>query len=214
MSWSILIPTLGQRSELFKRLITVLLPQTEQYNGAVKVVAWYNHGRPSLADIRQRLVQTADTEYVSFIDDDDLVPEYYVSEVMTALASRPDYVGWQVECFEDDTLVAIAYHSLKYTRWEDTETGLYRDISHLNPVRTQLARQADFRFKRPDFPEDRAWVAQMRGKLRTEVMIDKVMYHYMWSESVSAWRDPHKIKTMGERPVIDHPFFSWHEEST
>jgi len=214
MTWTILIPTLGQRNQMLSRLLTTLLPQVEPYRGAVRVLAYYNNGSPSLAHIRQTLVEAVRTPYMSFVDDDDGVPDYFVDETMAALASGPDYVGWQTQYYADGVKrEPLIDQSLRHERWyEDRRTGaLYRDITHINPMRTSIARLADFRRVRPGRAEDRAWVAQLRGKLRTEVYIDKIMYHYFWTSTGTSWQHPERIQP-GPRLEVDHPYFRYHHE--
>jgi hypothetical protein len=209
-SWSILIPTLGERRPLFERLLAGLLPQLGQYGGRVRVVAWHNDGSPSLPKIRQRMVETAETDYVSFIDDDDLVSPYYVREIVQALETRPDYVGFQVQCYSDGAPTAVAYHSLEFRRWRNLPGRYERDISHINPVLTRLARKADFTQGGPRRAEDRVWADQMRARrlLRTQVVIPRILYHYLYAPGGSRWQVPHTIQP-GGRATVNNPYFSW-----
>jgi len=214
-TWSILIPTIGQRADSFARLMDVLLPQLDPYAGRVRVLAWWNNGDPPLGDIRQALVETAGTDYVCFVDDDDLVPDYYVAEVVRALESRPDHVGFQVGYHVDGVLREVVDHSLRHRRWYRDAGGLYRDLTHLDPLRTDLALRGDFRRRmRRGRAEDRPWVKQVRPHVATEEYIDKVMYHYLWSEAGSAWQNPDRIRQGFTRPDVDHPHFTWHPESS
>lgn len=216
-TWTILVPTLGERASLFRRLLSGLLPQVEGWSGSVRVVGWFNNGRPTLPEIRQRLIETTTTDYVSFVDDDDLVAPYFVDEVMTALEHRPDYVGFQVQCYSDARPTAVSHHSLKYREWRNYSDHYVRDISHINPMRTSIARTADFRRARARRAEDRAWVEQLRrgGRLQHEVFVPRIMYHYLYSTSRetglgSRWQIPHLIAApAGGRPVVDSPHFSW-----
>lgn len=214
-SWTILVPTLGERRALFERLMAGLLPQLDPYGGRVRVLGWYNDGSPSLPKIRQRLVETAGTEYVSFVDDDDLVSRDYVAEIVSALDNRPDYVGFQVQCYSNGHPTGVAYHSLEFDRWRNMPGRLERDISHLNPIRTVLARCADFSLVRAGKPEDRAWVDQLRRAkvLKTQVVIPRILYHYLYSTSRAAgagsrWERPRQI-TRGRRATVASPYFTW-----
>jgi hypothetical protein len=211
MTWTILIATLAERRDLLRRLLDTLLPQTEPYGGRVRVVAWWNNGEPSLYEIRQAMLQSVSTDYVCWVDDDDLVPGYYVDEIMQALAQGPDYVGFQVECFSNDRFLATAYHSLRHGGWRGAPPVLFRDLSHVNPIRTTLAKAGDFTRAAAGEPEDRVWVSQVRGLPRTEVVIDKIMYHYLATDQSaaigSAWR-PHSDPP--PRLDVDHPNFAWH----
>lgn len=208
-TWSILVPTLGERRPLFERLMAGLLPQLDPYAGRVRVVAWHNDGSPPLPKIRQAMVLGAQTDYVSFVDDDDQVAPYYVAEVVKALETRPDYVGFQVQCYSDGAPTAVAYHSLEFRRWRNLPTHYERDISHINPIRTAFARKADFTLAGRR-AEDRAWADQIRKRrlLKTQALIPRIMYHYLYAPGGSRWQVPHTIRP-GERAAIDHPYFTW-----
>lgn len=209
-SWTILVPTLGERRPLFERLMAGLLPQLDPYAGRVRVVGWHNDGSPSLPKIRQRMVETAATEYVSFVDDDDLVSPDYVAEIVAALDSRPDYVGFQVQCYSDSVPIAVAYHSLEFRRWRNLRGRFERDISHINPIRTALARRADFSLTRTGGAEDRAWADQLRRLrvLRRQVVVDRILYHYLFTSTGTRWQKPREI-TPGERSALSSPYFTW-----
>ena len=209
-TWSILVPTLGERRPLFERLMAGLLPQLDPYAGRVRVVGWHNDGSPSLPKIRQRLVETAGTDYVSFVDDDDLVSPDYVAAIVAALDSRPDYVGFQVQCYSDGAPIAVAYHSLEFTRWRNLRGRFERDISHINPIRTAIARRADFARTRTGGAEDRAWADQLRRSqlLRTQVVVDRILYHYLFTTTGTRWQKPREI-TPGERSALLSPHFTW-----
>lgn len=211
--WTILVPTVGQREHLLDRLLAVLLPQLDEHEGAVRVLAWRNNGTPSLGHIRDTLVADADSEYVSFIDDDDLVPDYYVAEIVRALAERPDHVGFQLEYTTNGEGREIVDHSLRHGKWcRNSEGQLVRDFTHIDPVRREHALAGTFVVERRR-AEDRAWVRQVRPLLKTEVYVDKIMYHYLWREDTSVWREPERLVPKFGRPVINHPFFAWHERS-
>lgn len=212
-TWSILVPTLGERRPLFERLMAGLLPQLDPYASQVRVVGWHNDGSPSLPKIRQTMVLGATTDYVSFVDDDDLVSPDYVDQIVTALmdSTRPDYVGFQVQCYSDGAPTAVAHHSLEFRRWRNLPAlGRYeRDISHINPIRTDIARKVTFAVQRGR-AEDRAWADQIRQRrlLKTQVVIPRILYHYLYAPGGSRWQVPHTIRP-GERAAIDHPYFTW-----
>lgn len=209
-TWSILVPTLGERRPLFERLMAGLLPQTEAHDGRVRVIGWHNDGSPSLPKIRQAMVLGATTDYLCFVDDDDLVSPTYVDEIVAALAERPDYVGFQVQCYSDGAPIAVSYHSLEYRTWRNLRGRFERDISHINPIRTALARRADFTVTRPGGAEDRAWANQLRRArlVRTQVVVPRILYHYLYVPKSSRWERPKTIRP-GERSAITHPNFTW-----
>lgn len=193
--WSILVATLGQRRDRFKRLVDILAPQLDAANGAVELVAYWNVGEVPLAEIRQALFDNALGTYSSFIDDDDTVPYYFVEEVLNAIESYshsidgyPDYVGWQMQTYSDGVPLKPTFHSLRYDHWWDDVTGYYRDVSHLNPVLRRRVHEAGANFTKTQPPEDVAWADQLRGHLVAEAYVDRVMYHYHASGSDSTWK--------------------------
>lgn len=211
-TWTVLVTTLAQRAERLRELLELLLPQTEPYDDRVRVLAYCNRGERPLAAVRQALVEAATSDYVSFVDDDDRVPTYHVDEVMNVLPHGRDVVGWQLQCYVDGEPLKPTFHSLRYSGWYDDVTGYYRDVSHLNPIRRELALRADFR--RGDPPEDVSWVEQVRSLVRTESYVDRVMYFYYSSPSDSTWRGVGVDPTRGARLDVAHPHFSYHPESS
>lgn len=217
-SWNILIATLGQRRSRLERLLFEdLLPQLNWWGGLVRVTAFYNNGERPLGAVRQDLVEHSDAVYVSFVDDDDTLPGYHVDRVMQSIldyngehGEQVDYVGWRMQCYVDDKALKPTYHSLRYSGWYEDDNAYYRDVSHLNPIRRELALKADFR--RGDPPEDVSWVNQVRPHVRTEVYVEDVMYHYRSASSDSTWRGNVQQGNY-ERLVVDHPYFSYHPES-
>lgn len=208
--WEILIATLGRRASHLRALLDQLLPQTVAYDGQVRVTALWNNGEWLLAEIRQALVEHATGRYVSFVDDDDEVPPYFVDEVWRALKSEPDQVGWQMQAYVDGVTLKPTYHSLRHGGWFEDDHGYYRDVSHLNPVRRDLALRCNFTRYEP--PEDVSWVQQLREHVKTEAYVDRVMYHYHASSSDSTWRpgsvNPSEANYV--KLVVDHPHFAWH----
>lgn len=215
-TWTILIATLGQRRVLFRRLMDKLMPQVDEFKGRVNVVASWDNGQLPLYVKRQRLLNIVTNSYVSFVDDDDRLTDDFVSQVMTALQSRPDYVGFWLEVFRNGHRWRMSHHSLRHGRWDAGGATFLRDITHINPMLTSVAQQATFRVSATG-AEDKPWVDQVRdtGLLRNEVFINKVLYRYMWSTKQSAWRDPRRIKRMDPegRPweplAVDSPNFDY-----
>lgn len=213
-TWTILVATLQRRENRFATLRDELLRQTDRHGGRVRVCALWNRGQHPLGELRQHLVTYVASDYVSFVDDDDEVPSYFVDEVVKALESRPDQVGWRMQCIRDGAMLKPTYHGLRYGSWWEDDAGYYRDVSHLNPVRRELALRCDFRKGEP--PEDVAWVDQMRGLVKSEVSVpDKIMYYYRSSSADSTWQlgsvsPPTEAELASEPPFVGHINFFYH----
>jgi hypothetical protein len=218
--WTILIAALGRRRELLIKLMDILAPQLDAAAGRVTVQVLWNNGEQPLPDIRHALIRHTTARYACFLDDDDMVPATYVARQLPLLDGQVDYVGWRVNYFTDGLRQPPGFHSLRYTGWSEDEDGWYRDITHLNPVRRELAvRYGDFRTA--GWPEDSGWAAQLRGHLITEAYVDAVMYtaRHSTKDSTQCAREDgrpwlqYPVAPEGTRPLLPSPHISWHPES-
>ncbi len=247
-TWLILVPTVPARAAALERMLARLLPQTEPCFGRVKVMGWLNTGTPRLAEIRDAMVAYADEqawEYVSFFDDDDVPSGTYVHDIVTAIDNRrPDHVGFWVEYYKDGVFQGDVEHSLRWPRWATLRCDqainpgphrigawvhrgmefpkpvrFVRDFTHIDPIRTEIARWGRFADARPHAAEDRAWCRSLRDRLAghlgsTEVFVNRALYTYFWVPEGSVWDHPSKSRgAFTTRPAIDHPNFFWHKES-
>lgn len=201
---SILIATLGWRSESFNKLISTLLPQLE--GKEIEIVAFWNNGEYSIGDIRQALLEDAKGEYICFVDDDDMVPDWYCDEIISHLGK--DYVGFEVELFNEDKKMPRVYHSIRYGVWHNDETGYYRGVTHLNPIKRQLALLGSFGSQ--GIGEDESWSRTVTPHVRTENYIDKVMYYYYHSNENTAFGGVARNPVLHTRGEINHPQFRYH----
>ena len=175
MKWEILILTMHERAALLERLLSVLEPQIDD---DVELVIQTFNPNSSLGTNREIMRRHSQAEYINFVDDDDMVAEDYVSTIQPLL-DGVDQIGFQVQMYHDGVKRPLTYHSLKYGRWYSDSTGYYRDISHLNPMRRELALQVPME---GGFGEDSRWADRMRaiGIVKTEHYIPRVMYHYFY----------------------------------
>lgn len=220
---SVLIATLAHREDRFLSLLGGLLPQAEASPAEVEVVALQNNGARPLSDYRDQLLQAARGTYLCFVDDDDQVAGNYVEELVSALETDPDCVGFRQLC----TGLAALYTELSLKNenapWDPVfvngELTYLRQFSHVMPVRSALAKQAGFQGSPLDYTgEDVAYVRQVVPLLRQrgsrEAYIGKALYHYIWSaaDSTQAGRlPPGKQIAYGRhpRPRVVSPCFRW-----
>jgi glycosyl transferase family 2 len=213
MLWSILICTLARREEKFLKLLGQLLPQVEESSESVEVVALQNQGELRLDRYRERLLEDARGEYLCFVDDDDWVSDDYVSSVVDALTDgRPDVVGWRhanTGTPGQFTDVSLAHANQP----SEPVGGVYlRGFTHMNPVRSELARQGTFMSDSPGYTgEDLVFVRSVLPLLRQEFQLSSVVYTYQWSCDDSTQNGPEQPGPPHERPVIGSPCFRWLE---
>jgi len=187
---TILVPTLYSREHYFSRLYSRLLPQTA--SGDVVIMRLVDDGDETIGRKRHRLVESARTPYVCFIDDDDDVPDDYGAVMCDAIRRGADVVGFHLRQTMDGVLSCYAVHSVDAEKWKPhTADGIRvhrRTPNHLNPVRREMALAVGFRSW--NFGEDADYAKRLRRAFPTmrEVFIDRVMYEYLYRTDRSGER--------------------------
>lgn len=132
-------------------------------------------GVMSTGEKRNKLIESARGEYFCFIDDDDVVPEYYVSEILKALESKPDvvsFIGYMTTDKGNRQDFTIKLGSPYVTR----NNHHYRFPNHLCPMKRELVMHR--KFPHTNIGEDYLWAVGLQPLLKTEVHINKHMYWY------------------------------------
>lgn len=176
MRWSILILHQPCRVKFLERLMNVLAPQVVKFPD-VEIVVQECSRLEDTGKVRQRMVEDAAGEYISFVDDDDCVPSDYIERIH-ALLDGVDYIGFEVSVYNEGKPYPRDFHSLQYPQWYSDNSGqTYRDLSHVNPIKKSLAMQAKFT---GCVNEDARWANELRDLhiVKTEHYIDKPMYFY------------------------------------
>jgi hypothetical protein len=171
----VLIPTIPHRHEKLCGLLAEFDRQWQEGFGVLVLRDNLERPGPASHAKRQDLLTASRADYVSCVDDDDWVPLDYVSKIMAALAEGPDYVGFPVHFTEDGARNWQVEHSLRHSSWYTDGGRMLRDISHLNPIRRELALLADWNGR-----TDEEWAAQLRDtkRVQSEVWIPAEMYQY------------------------------------
>lgn len=191
----------------------MLAPQL--VDGVEAVVLW-NRGGRTIGEYRQLLLESASGEYVSFVDDDDRLPGFFVERIVEALESRPDYVGFKVAVDDQSERPIsykyrryVAYHSLRYDRWHQRGNRFFRHVSHLNPIRRDIALRAPFDGWRG---EDHIWADQIRQHVHTETWIDDTLYFYDFAQERSIRSGRQVDRSRVSRPALPAGF-RYHPDS-
>ncbi len=177
---SILILTIPTRAPKLEKLMAVLRPQIPE-DASVEIIvheeAAIVDGGPSIGANRNAAIAESQGRYVCFIDDDDLVTEDYVDWILSALEEEPDVVGIKGHYIAGQNEPQEFIHSIQYTEWFTKGGVHYRCPNHLNPVKRELALQVPY--EEINHGEDQKYSMALRPLLKTEKMIDKVIYKYL-----------------------------------
>lgn len=174
-SFLILICTLPERADKLRRLTRTLDRQGANY----KI---HDAGRAMPTGMkRNQLIEQTMSDYFSFIDDDDVVSDDYVSEITAAIQQNPDVVtfnGWYTEHGANKRNFTIRLGSKYYEDATDPNFYYHRFPNHLAVFKRSVVQHVKF----PHIwqQEDYQYADQIRtrGLLKTEVHIPKLLYHY------------------------------------
>lgn len=177
--WTIAILTVPERSMDLERITGILERQIAGRTDIEMLIARQDWG---IGEKRQWCLDIARGEYFCFVDDDDLVAHDYVDTIYPLL-DGVDYVGFRVQHYLNGRKSKPTFHSLRYDGWSEDVDGYRRNVSHLNPIRVEIARQGRFA---GDYGEDYAWAQQVHPA--TEHYVDRPLYFYFDSPEHSASR--------------------------
>jgi glycosyltransferase involved in cell wall biosynthesis len=165
------------RKNLLTRLLNVLDPQRTD---EVEIIIESDDGQMAIGKKRNILLKKATGDYISFVDDDDLVTTHYVGKVLQAIETKPDCVGLQGIITFQGKSPRIFIHSMKYDKWFEENNVYYRCPNHLNPVKRDIALQV--MFPENNFGEDRDYSQRLFPLLKNEVHINDTIYHYLYEK--------------------------------
>ena len=178
---SILIPTVIGREDKLAKLMSAIEPQL---TSEVQVYTLCDNKEMTIGDKRTALYKQAGGLFSVQIDDDDMIPDYYVEEVLKRIDTFPevDCIGYIERCKWGGSRETFSDFSLRYSEWKEqknnNEFAHVRTPFHKTPIRTDIAVQVPFEPIR--WGEDHKWSIAINPLLKTEVYIPKVMYIYQY----------------------------------
>ena len=180
---SILICTMPERQAMYKYIYDKICNQIKSLDLINVEVLSNSEMNITTGYKRNLLIQESQGEYVVFIDDDDDVYDYYVSEIINTLESNPN-----VDCIGINGIITFNGSNAKkwivskeYKTWHETAEVYYRTPNHLTPIKRSIAIKTPY----PDVTkgEDFAFSIAVYDLIHTEVIIEKPMYHYKFNQS-------------------------------
>jgi glycosyltransferase involved in cell wall biosynthesis len=170
---SILIVTLKSRQHLFNNLKRIL---KNQLTDEVEVLVSSDEKENTIGAKRNELLKSATGEYVCFVDDDDAISPFYVSEILNAAKDAPDCIGIKGVITLKGVGPRIFIHSLQYKTWFEKDNIYYRCPNHLNPIKREIAQSVGFPLISNQ--EDKIYSHNIKDKLKTEKLIETPIYYY------------------------------------
>ena len=178
-----------ERKAYLNRLLNFINQHTSVEDKAkIEIIVNSDDGTKSVGQKRNEVLDSASGKFVCFVDDDDLIDHSYVRTILDIIENNEDLdcIGFSGMYYVDGKEVMLFKHANEYGgHYKDAMGVQHRPVNHLNPVRTEYARQ--IRFPEKDFGEDSDYCDRLleSGLIKNEVIINKIMYHYLWSEEGS-----------------------------
>lgn len=198
MRWQILILTQPSREKFLAQLIPYIEKQRQNVSD-VGILLYLFDPKADLGTNRARMMRDATAEYINFVDDDDWLAPDYIPAILPLL-DGVDQVGYEVKPYVREPYgfrcTGREFHSLKSGRvWQQKGTHYFRNISHINPIRRDLAIQITMS---GPYGEDHRWSTAMTklGIVQSEHYLDHVMYTYLWrpnKDDAKDASDPHRL---------------------
>jgi glycosyltransferase involved in cell wall biosynthesis len=185
---SVLILGITERKGKLSRLLSELCRQVRDYGleEDVEILVDYDNRQKTIAEKRNYLVKRAKGKMLVFIDDDDQVNQTYLKVITDVISNIDvDYIGYKIQLTNKKDVLKPTYHSITYKKNWDDELGYFRGVSHINPIKSEIAKQYEF----PEIVqgEDIAWDEQVKesGLLKREFFLDEFMYFYDYDYDLS-----------------------------
>lgn len=145
MKLSILIPTLENRKEQFKKISEELSRQIyKRYDNDAIVIYHLDNKEKSVGQKRNELIAKATSDYVVFVDDDDRVAPDYVKTLLEATGSSADVITFKVEVSINGEECKPCIYSKDFTEDKNLETHYERLPNHIMCVKRDIAKVVKF----------------------------------------------------------------------
>lgn len=200
---SILIPTITERTEIFKTLLKRLGNEaTKSGNdllfspkigavgedgylfhvlglefGKIEILRYEDNKEAPIGLKRELLYKAAKGKYSFQLDDDDDISDDFIPMIMEAIEFDKDCITFQEKCTINGEYFS-SNHSLKYEGWGQNIDGFnyVRTPFMKSVIKTEIANSVPIPHIR--FGEDHEWAKALKPYLKTEIHIDKDLYYY------------------------------------
>jgi glycosyltransferase involved in cell wall biosynthesis len=177
---AILIPTQPEKPERVKSL-SILMKELDKQRVNENVIVLIDESGGTTGSKRNRLISSAcelHADYISFVDDDDMIGPTYIQRGIEVMESGMDCGELWGNYYVRGKIIKPFHHSIAHREWYEDKQFYYRMPNHLNFQKLELVKQVPF----PDqtFGEDGKQSYAMRdaGIFKTEYKIPEVIYHY------------------------------------
>jgi len=181
MDFSILIPTLHSRKNLFDKLLSEVQRQINEIKTAkIEVLYEVDNRELTLGAKRNLLISRAFGKYCCFVDDDDVISPNYLKTFLPMLEEDYDCASIVGAYYHKGNFIKLFYHSLDVKEWYETYDRYWRSPSPLNMIKTEICKKVQYADIRDT--EDHEFSKRLitSGLLQKEYKIPfQPIYHYV-----------------------------------
>lgn len=205
---SVLVCTTNTRYRTFGLAIQdQLWPQfdglSDDQRSRVEILILNDSKSLMLGQKRNVMVDMAQGRYVVFIDDDDRIEPDYLSTLLEATATDVDVITFLVSVSLNGGEPKTCRYSKNFRRDRNTQNEYERLPNHICCVKRELASAVSF----PNIlkGEDSLYAKLLLPSLQTEYCIDRVMYHYDYSDDTTETQPRRRssIRVRKQAPIVD-----------
>jgi glycosyltransferase involved in cell wall biosynthesis len=185
MKLSILICTVPSRINSYLPVIINELNRQIEETGIkdIEIIYLGDNKKRSVGHKRNDLIRIAQGEYVCFIDDDDKVSPDFVKKIIPYLSCSADVICFKVECSLNGSLGKPVFYNKDFA-CDTNYTDRYERLpNHLMVVAKSIVLQV--MFKDISFGEDNDYAIRLKPLLKNQILIDEVLYYYIFSQNVT-----------------------------
>ena len=176
--WSVLIPTIPGREERLQTLIKRIRHMCSVHEIKVEICLNFDNREKSVGLKRQTLLQGAQGKYMSFVDDDDELTDFYFEDLKATIEG-----GYECMRLRGSITPYTFTHSIAnvITGFMARGEEFLRPPNHLNPMMTDIAKFIPF--KDAIRGEDLDWTLTLarHGFLKNEYMPSHDRIHYVYN---------------------------------
>ncbi len=180
----ILIPTVDSRAYQLAELINEINLQIDSLNAFESVCIYFLNNNKKTGDKRNELIDTANCEYVWFVDDDDMIMPNAIKNILQALESNPDALainGIMTTDNKDERQWFIAKDNPYIADYSTGKEVYLRYTNHITPIKKEIAKLIGFPSVSNFEDKDYADRLKESGLIKTEVLVQEPVYHYKYS---------------------------------
>lgn len=180
---SILICTVPSRGPVLQAILSDL----EQQIGLLPVQMLYigDNFSMKVGEKRNELLQMAKGDYISFVDDDDVISPEYVKKIMEGIPSNPSVIVFKgKEYYNGQHTFDFIFSKNNPKNWKDRPAKIHHMVpNHLCAWKRELALRESFLPQ--NLREDHEWGERMLKHIVSEYHINDYLYYYYYDKQNS-----------------------------